>query len=395
MPQPFAVGDVVGGRYRITHHVVTSADQDIVFEGTDQVLNREVSILLASRSNAKQVATSAKELATGERVSDVQVLDLGLAEDRTYLIASLTDPNGLLDLVVPDAAPYVEPFFTDSLGSEIFGQSRVMEPETYHDDEEYYAALTEPEAETGKKRPARRRPGFLDRVSDTLNRRLGTSESRGARDAHAEAGAEAPQDADQVTEAAGADAESDRAGASETDPQSAESNSTVGETTDPETGSATDAATERAETEDAVSAGQEALEQRGTGIADAPQAPVAAYRETEMPEIPQPDLPERIDETEEPEEITGLPEDQGPEAHDDEPGRKPAQQPVQQEAQHAVEEPAEEPEEFSASAAGVSEVPSSRRPRRGRRPERTSGITAGIPALADLSLASAASASDT
>ena len=63
MPQPFAVGDVVGGRYRITHHVVTSADQDIVFEGTDQVLNREVSILLASRSNAKQVATSAKELA--------------------------------------------------------------------------------------------------------------------------------------------------------------------------------------------------------------------------------------------------------------------------------------------------------------------------------------------
>ena len=39
MPQPIAVGAVLGGRYRITQHVVTSADQDMVFLGTDQVLN--------------------------------------------------------------------------------------------------------------------------------------------------------------------------------------------------------------------------------------------------------------------------------------------------------------------------------------------------------------------
>ena len=182
MAQPFGVGDVVGGRYRITHHVVTSADQDIVFQATDEFLDREVSILLASRSNAKQVATSAKELATGERDSAVQVLDLGLADERTYLISNQTDPNLLLDLVVPDAAPYVEPFFTDSLGQEIFGQSRVMEPETYEDDVEYYARLhdglgedtgTQPlEDEDGK--PRRRRPAFLDKVSDSLNKRLGT-----------------------------------------------------------------------------------------------------------------------------------------------------------------------------------------------------------------------------
>lgn len=182
MAQPFGVGDVVGGRYRITHHVVTSADQDIVFQATDEVLDREVSILLASRSNAKQVATSAKELATGERDSAVQVLDLGLTDERTYLISNQVDPNLLLDLVVPDAAPYVEPFFTDSLGQEIFGQSRVMEPETYEDDVEYYARLQgglgeggpedqEPE-EPGKGR--RRRPAFLDKVSDSLNKRLGT-----------------------------------------------------------------------------------------------------------------------------------------------------------------------------------------------------------------------------
>ncbi len=185
MAQPFGVGDVVGGRYRITHHVVTSADQDIVFQATDEVLDREVSILLASRSNAKQVATSAKELATGERDSAVQVLDLGLTDERTYLISNQVDPNLLLDLVVPDAAPYVEPFFTDSLGQEIFGQSRVMEPETYEDDVEYYARLQggfsgdAPEHGSADEEQAgakfkRRRPAFLDKVSDSLNKRLGT-----------------------------------------------------------------------------------------------------------------------------------------------------------------------------------------------------------------------------
>lgn len=101
MAQPFGVGDVLGGRYRVTHHVVTSADQDIIFQAVDEVLDREVSVLLASRANAKQVATSAKELATGERASEVQVLDLGLTAERTYLISSVVDPNQLLDLVVP------------------------------------------------------------------------------------------------------------------------------------------------------------------------------------------------------------------------------------------------------------------------------------------------------
>lgn len=188
MAQPFGIGDVVGGRYRITHHVVTSADQDIVFEGIDQVLNRGVSILLASTQNAKQVATSARELATGERSSEVQVLDLGLTEDRTYLISTQTHPNDLLDLVVPDAAPYVEPFFTDSLGSEIFGQSRVMEPETFEDDAEYYAGLQDvaPDADQSPEESgarSRRRPAFLNKVSESLNRRLGTDRDADRRQA--------------------------------------------------------------------------------------------------------------------------------------------------------------------------------------------------------------------
>ena len=44
MSQPISVGAVLGGRYRITEHVVTSADQDMVFLGTDQVLNRRVTV---------------------------------------------------------------------------------------------------------------------------------------------------------------------------------------------------------------------------------------------------------------------------------------------------------------------------------------------------------------
>ncbi|GAB3182786.1 hypothetical protein GCM10027060_16250 [Nesterenkonia halophila] len=197
MAQPFGVGDVVSGRYRITHHVVTSADQDIVFQAVDQVLSRDVSVLLASPANAKQVAISARELATGDRTSEVQVLDLGLSADRTYLISTLTHPNDLLDLVVPDAAPYVEPFFTDSLGQELFGQSRVMEPETYADDEEYYAELQdhlaesddvpEEETEDAGTRFRRGRPAFLSRVSDSINRRLRTD-----RDADRRAAGDAP-----------------------------------------------------------------------------------------------------------------------------------------------------------------------------------------------------------
>src|SRR5699024_5753525 len=160
------VGEVVGGRYRVTHHVVTSADQDIIFQAVDQVRDREVSVLLASRANAKQVATSAKELATGERASEVQVLDLGLSAERTYLISSVVNPNHLLDLVIPDSAPCVEPYFTDSLGSELFGQSREMQPQTYDDDAEYYARLQEDLAsssEPGRRLPGlpRRRPSFL------------------------------------------------------------------------------------------------------------------------------------------------------------------------------------------------------------------------------------------
>ncbi|MFP5313539.1 MAG: discoidin domain-containing protein [Actinomycetes bacterium] len=139
MSNPIDVGSVLGGRYKVTATVLASHDHDLVLDGVDQVLNRPVSILVAGPENTEQVAQSAREVATGERPGTVQVLDLGVTEDATYLITNHTSPADLLDLVVAPNPPYVEPFFTDTLGSEIFGQPRSTEPEPY-DDEDHVEA---------------------------------------------------------------------------------------------------------------------------------------------------------------------------------------------------------------------------------------------------------------
>ncbi|MET3681550.1 hypothetical protein ABIB16_001888 [Micrococcus sp. UYEF5] len=194
MPQPIAVGAVLGGRYRITQHVVTSADQDMVFLGTDQVLNRRVTVLVASRENATQVASSARELATGERTDDVQVLDLGLSEGRTYLIAGGDpDPDVLLGLAYPQEL-HVEPFQTDSLGSELFGESRTQDPHAYDDDASYYTDLDR--RLRADEDEAQRRPGFLNRLSERLAERVRPSDGTAAK---AAAGASALAAADAAT----------------------------------------------------------------------------------------------------------------------------------------------------------------------------------------------------
>ncbi len=142
MPEAVDVGSVLGGRYKVTAYVLASAERDLVLDGVDQVLNRPVSILVASEGNASQVAASARELATGDRNENIQVLDLGITESGTYLVTNRTPAADMLDLIVQQEAPagdtpYIEPFFTDTLGSEIFGGPRSMEPETYDDDEDY------------------------------------------------------------------------------------------------------------------------------------------------------------------------------------------------------------------------------------------------------------------
>ena len=142
MSHPIDVGSVLGGRYKVTATVLTSHDQDLVLDGVDQVLNRPVSILVAGPGNAEQVAQSAREVATGERPGHVQILDLGVSDNTTYLITNHSTAPDLLDLVVATHPPYVEPFFTETLGSEIFGQPRTYEPETYdglYEDDEHEA----------------------------------------------------------------------------------------------------------------------------------------------------------------------------------------------------------------------------------------------------------------
>ncbi|RAN70793.1 hypothetical protein B5P43_34695 [Bacillus sp. SRB_336] len=136
VPQPIDVGSILGGRYKVTGRILASAEDDVILDGLDQVLNRPVSILVSAVENSQYLTESARDVATGERVSNVSILDLGTQEDSTYLIASRTAPADLLDLVVPtepaadqhDDGVYHEPFFTDTLGTEIFGSSRDAAP---------------------------------------------------------------------------------------------------------------------------------------------------------------------------------------------------------------------------------------------------------------------------
>ncbi|GAA4477606.1 hypothetical protein GCM10023190_17620 [Enteractinococcus fodinae] len=159
-------GNVLGGRYEITGRIMASAQQDLVLTGLDQVLNREVLILVASRENASQAAQSARQLATGERSSSIQILDLGLSDDRTYLVApGNSDVEDFLALLTGEDV-YVEPFFTEHLGTELFGESRQRTPHTYEDDTEYYAELREDLAEEPD--PSKR-PEFLNKLSDRID----------------------------------------------------------------------------------------------------------------------------------------------------------------------------------------------------------------------------------
>ncbi|WP_026532040.1 hypothetical protein [Arthrobacter sp. H41] len=136
MPQAVDVGSVLGGRYKVTAYVLASAEKDLVLDGMDQVLNRPVSILVASADNADRVAASAREVATGERPGSIQVLDLAITEAGTYLVTNRASAADLLDLIVQQEPLYTEPFFTDTLGSEIFGVTRSTEPEDQDEDED-------------------------------------------------------------------------------------------------------------------------------------------------------------------------------------------------------------------------------------------------------------------
>src|SRR5690625_5931091 len=145
---------------------MASAQQDLVLTGLDQVLNREVLILVASRDNASQAAQSARQLATGERTSSIQILDLGLSDNRTYLVAPGNSEVEDFLALLTDQDVYVEPFFTEALGTELFGESRQHTPQTYDDDAEYYRELQDDLAE---EQEDDKRPEFLNKLSDRID----------------------------------------------------------------------------------------------------------------------------------------------------------------------------------------------------------------------------------
>ncbi|MCB4208623.1 hypothetical protein [Arthrobacter sp. UM1] len=144
MTNSLEVGSIIGGRYKVTGLITSTSDGDDVLSGLDQVLNRNVSILVASKRNASQASQSGRELATGERHSPIQVLDMVITDGRPALVTNRARADELLELLVSQDAPYVEPFFTESLGSEIFGQKREATPQEDEEwDEHYYDVESE------------------------------------------------------------------------------------------------------------------------------------------------------------------------------------------------------------------------------------------------------------
>ena len=64
MTQAIQLGTVLGGRYKVTAQIVTTAAQDQVLDGKDQVLERKVSILVASAEHSDLLIENARDIAT-------------------------------------------------------------------------------------------------------------------------------------------------------------------------------------------------------------------------------------------------------------------------------------------------------------------------------------------
>lgn len=100
MSQQIPVGSVLGGRYEITAHIIITAESDMVLEGIDQILNRKVSIVVASPNRSALLEANSRALATNSR-GNIQILDLGITpEGSRYLVTSHTRPDTLLDTLL-------------------------------------------------------------------------------------------------------------------------------------------------------------------------------------------------------------------------------------------------------------------------------------------------------
>ena len=127
MSQPIALGAVLGGRYKVTASLLSTAEDDHVLQGEDQILRRRVSILVPSPAHESLLVDNARSLAAGAGHSGFQVLDMGQTEDSTYLVTSYAPAADLLDALLvedDDADDY-------SLSDDIFGDSRSAASSAY------------------------------------------------------------------------------------------------------------------------------------------------------------------------------------------------------------------------------------------------------------------------
>lgn len=123
MADSIPLNTVLGERYKVTASIIETADGDAVLEGKDQVLNRKVSIVVASAQHNERLVTNARSLATASR-STIQILDLGNTDGRTYLITSHTRADALLDRLLTDSSTLkANSESKEALGEEIFGDT--------------------------------------------------------------------------------------------------------------------------------------------------------------------------------------------------------------------------------------------------------------------------------
>lgn len=131
MSQPIALGTVLGGRYKVSASLLSTADHDHVLQGEDQILRRRVSILVPAPAHESTVVENARSLAAGSGHSGFQVLDMGQTEDVTYLVTSYAPAADLLDALL-----FADQHSDDySLSDDIFGSARSTSSASYVYDE--------------------------------------------------------------------------------------------------------------------------------------------------------------------------------------------------------------------------------------------------------------------
>lgn len=127
MSQPIALGTVLGGRYKVSASLLSTADHDHVLQGEDQILRRRVSIMVPAPAHESTVVENARSLAAGSGHSGFQVLDMGQTEDTTYLVTSYAPAADLLDALL-----FADQHSDDySLSDDIFGDARTASATSY------------------------------------------------------------------------------------------------------------------------------------------------------------------------------------------------------------------------------------------------------------------------